>query len=105
MSCGVGCRHRSDPKLLWLWCRLAATAPIQPPSLGTSTYCGSGPRKWQKDKKQTNKKTNYVFVHIVHFKSFHIGLSEDFTPIKFEIFLNGRVIFKLSQIHIVFGSL
>ena len=21
---------RSDPSLLWLWCRLAATAPIQP---------------------------------------------------------------------------
>ena len=30
MSCGVGCRHGSDPALLWLWCRLAATAPIQP---------------------------------------------------------------------------
>ena len=30
MSCGVGCRHSSDPMLLWLWCRLAATAPIGP---------------------------------------------------------------------------
>ena len=30
VSCGVGCRYSSDPKLLWLWCRLAATAPIQP---------------------------------------------------------------------------
>ena len=30
MSCGVGCRHGSDPALLWLWCRLAATALIQP---------------------------------------------------------------------------
>ena len=28
MSCGVGHRHRSDPALLWLWCRLAATAVI-----------------------------------------------------------------------------
>ena len=26
----VGCRHGSDPELLWLWCRLAVTAPIRP---------------------------------------------------------------------------
>ena len=30
MSCGVGHRSGSDPMLLWLWCRLAALAPIQP---------------------------------------------------------------------------
>ena len=30
MSCGVGHRCGSDPALLWLWCRLAATAPIRP---------------------------------------------------------------------------
>ena len=30
MSCGVGCRQGSDPTLLWLWCRLVATALIQP---------------------------------------------------------------------------
>ena len=30
MSCGVGHRHGLDPELLWLWCRLAATAPIGP---------------------------------------------------------------------------
>ena len=30
MSCGVGCRHGLDHALLWLWCRLAATAPIRP---------------------------------------------------------------------------
>ena len=28
MSCGIGCRHGLDPKLLWLWRRLAAAAPI-----------------------------------------------------------------------------
>ena len=28
MSCGVGGRHGSDPALLWLWHRPAATAPI-----------------------------------------------------------------------------
>ena len=30
VSCGVGCRHSSDVVLLWLWCRLAAVALIQP---------------------------------------------------------------------------
>ena len=37
MSCGVDCRHGSDPVLLWLWCRPAAVARIgfpawEPPS-------------------------------------------------------------------------
>ena len=30
MSCGVGHRRGLDPALLWLWHRLAATAPIRP---------------------------------------------------------------------------
>ena len=30
MSCGVGHRCGSDPALLWLWLRPAATAPIIP---------------------------------------------------------------------------
>ena len=30
MSCGAGRRRGLDPELLWLWCRLAATAPIGP---------------------------------------------------------------------------
>ena len=30
MSCGVGRRRGSYLVLLWLWCRLAATAPIRP---------------------------------------------------------------------------
>ena len=30
MSCGVVRKRGSDPVLLWLWCRLAATALIRP---------------------------------------------------------------------------
>ena len=30
VSCGVGRRLGLDPALLWLWCRLAAAAPIRP---------------------------------------------------------------------------
>ena len=30
MSCGVDSRHSLDPTWLWLWCRLAAAAPVRP---------------------------------------------------------------------------
>ena len=51
MSCGVGRRHGSDPALLWLWYRLAATALIQllawePP------HAAGGALKRQKKKKK-----------------------------------------------------
>ena len=53
MSCAVGRRHGSDPALLWLWCRLVATAPIrQTPTLGTSICCGCSPEKTKKTKKK-----------------------------------------------------
>ena len=29
MSCGISCRCGLDLALLWLWCRLAAVAPIR----------------------------------------------------------------------------
>ena len=33
-GCGVGCSFSVDLGLLWLWCRLATVALIQPTSLG-----------------------------------------------------------------------
>ena len=54
MSCGVGHRHGLHPRLLWLWCRLAAPAPIGP--LAWEPPCAaSAAVKRQKD--QTNKQT------------------------------------------------
>jgi len=47
-SFGVGCRLRLDQVLLWLWCRLAGTAVISTPSLGTSICCRYGPKKTKK---------------------------------------------------------
>ena len=46
MSCGVGHRHGLDLVLLWLWCRPAAVAPIQPLA-GELPYAagGFGPKK------------------------------------------------------------
>ena len=55
MSCSVGHRCGSDLALLWLWCRLAAVAPIQllawePP------YVVGRALKRQKTKKEKRKK-------------------------------------------------
>ena len=60
MSHGVGHRHSSDPALLWLWCRPAATAPIQPLALEPPYVAGAAlKRQKTKDKNKTkqNKKT------------------------------------------------
>ena len=51
MSCSVGCRHGLDPALLWLWCRPAAVAPIQPLAWETP-YATSEALKRQKTKKK-----------------------------------------------------
>ena len=50
MSCGVGCRHGSDPILLWLWHRLAATAPV-PPLAWELPYAEGVALKKEKEKK------------------------------------------------------
>ena len=48
MSCGVGCRCSLDPALLWLWCRPALTAPIQPLSWEPPYATGEGLKRKQK---------------------------------------------------------
>ena len=51
MSCGVGHRHGLDPKFLWLWCRLAATAPIQPLAWELPYAASVGLKNREKDQK------------------------------------------------------
>ena len=55
MSCGVGHRRGSDPVLLWLRCRLVATAPIQPLAWEDPDAVGAAQEmaKRQKRKKST----------------------------------------------------
>ena len=54
MSCGVGHRCGSDLALLWLWCRLVATAPIR--RLAWESPCAVGVAlKGQKKKKKKKK--------------------------------------------------
>ena len=50
MSCGVGHRCGSDPMLLRLWHRLAATALIGPPAREPPYAAGAAPKR-QKTKK------------------------------------------------------
>ena len=65
MSCGVGHRHDSDPALLWLWCGLAATAPIQrlawePPYAAGAALKGKGEKKERKEK---HKSVGHTSIH------------------------------------------
>ena len=48
MSCGVGRRRGSDLVLLWLWCRPAAVAPIQPLAWEPPYATGTAPNRKKK---------------------------------------------------------
>ena len=52
VSCGIGCRHSSDPPLLWLRCRPAATALIRPVPQESPYAAGAA---LEKDKKKRQK--------------------------------------------------
>ena len=54
MSCGVGRRRGSDLALLWLWRKLAVTAPIRP--LGWEPPCATGVAQKKKKKKKIKGK-------------------------------------------------
>ena len=52
MKCGVGRRGVSDPALLWLWCRPADTAPIQPLAWEFPYASGAALKRPKKKKKK-----------------------------------------------------
>jgi len=54
MSCGIGGRYGLDPTLLWLWCRPAAEAPMQPLAWELPYAMGVALKK--KKKKKAKKK-------------------------------------------------
>ena len=53
MSCGVGHRPSSGLALLWLWCRLAAVAPIRPLAWEPPHASGVALKKKKKKQKQS----------------------------------------------------
>ena len=48
MSHGVGHRQGLDPNLPWLWCRPAATVPIQPLAWGLPYAAGAALKRKKK---------------------------------------------------------
>ena len=54
MSCGVGHRGGLDPASLWLWCRLAAVAQIQP--LAWELLYALGEEEERRKKKEERRK-------------------------------------------------
>ena len=64
VSCGVGCRHSSDPEWLWLWCRLEATALIQPLAWEPPHAEGAAQEVAKRQNKQTNKKDMMIGFHL-----------------------------------------
>ena len=74
MSCGVDRRLGSDPVLLWLWCRLVATAPIRPLAWEPTYAMGSALKKGKKTKRQKDKKKKKTSSENETFsRSFQIG--------------------------------
>ena len=56
LFCGVGCRDGSDPVLLWLWYKLAATALICPPAWELPYAKGEALKRQKKKKRKERKK-------------------------------------------------
>ena len=66
MSCCVGCRCGSDLALLWLWCRLAATALMGLLAWEPPYAAGTAVEKRQRQKIKKKKE--------VHFKSLNTNM-------------------------------
>ena len=62
MGCGIGCRRGSDPMLLWLWRRPAATALIQPLAWEPPYAIGAA-QEMAKKQKQTNKQQQQKYIY------------------------------------------
>jgi len=58
MSYGVGRRRGLDPELLWLWRRLAATAPIQPLAWEPPYAAGAAQEMAKRKKKRKKRRKN-----------------------------------------------
>ena len=68
MRCGVGHRCGSDLALLWLWCRLAAVALIQPLAWEPLYAVGVALKRWEKKKKEMQFKFfNSIFLRLCIF--------------------------------------
>ena len=91
MKCGVGrrCRCSLDPALLWLWCRLAATALIQPLAWEPPYAAGAALKMREKKKSQSHSDPLFLqsippAVLLMHLPQQQPLACEDYWKIKFE---------------------
>ena len=86
MGCGVGHRFGSDPVLLWLWHRPAATDPIRPLPWEPPYAAGADQEmaKRRKTKQNKNKKILQTLQNLEkYFTSFTASVQQYFCPIFF----------------------
>ena len=77
MSCAVGCRRDSDSKLLWLWRRPVATAPIRPLAFEIPYAVGVAQKMANRKKKKKKKKRDqYLLLYQAHAVSLEYVLTE-----------------------------
>ena len=62
MNFSVGCRLGLDPVLLWLWCRLAAVAPIRPLAWKLPYAMGVALKKKTTDQKKKKATSNWYIL-------------------------------------------
>ena len=67
MSCGVGCRRGWDRALLWLWRRLATTAPIRPLAWEPPYAAGAAQEIAKRQTNKQTKKTNYGLFSVTQY--------------------------------------
>ena len=63
VSCGVDPRCGSNPELLWLWCRPAATAPLRGPLAWEPPYALRAALK-KTEKKMCNTRQRAVLLQL-----------------------------------------
>ena len=68
----MDCRHSSDLALLWLWCRLAAVAPIQPLASESPHAMGAALKNGKNNNNNNNNVTlsTEYFVHQQQFSTY-----------------------------------
>ena len=79
MRYGVGRRRGLDPPLLWLWRRLAATAPIGPlawePLYATGAALEKAKRQKKKKRKEKKRKETIMEKHMKQKMSIYVKLN------------------------------
>ena len=61
MSCGIGCRHRLNPKLLWLWHSWQLQLVFDPYLAWELPYAAGAALQSKKKKKE--KKSNEILLY------------------------------------------